>query len=156
MPLVSHDFGKQHILEGLIMAIRRSAGALTVACATAGLIAFSAVASAQSSRVRPFPVTGGSGKPVNISVSYQFFLEGETREMSDQAGLADQGRRHLYKLLAKECEVLLQTIASTCYMNRANVSTQLRNQSPRTQRGIRVSGSATYRVELKPNKPNDE
>lgn len=138
------------------MAIRRSTVAAAVACATAGLMAFSAVASAQSSGVRPFPMTGGSSKPVNISVSYQFFLEGETREMSDQAGLADQGRRHLYKLLAKECEVLLQTIAATCYMNRANVSTQLRNQSRRTQRGIRVSGSATYQIELKPNKLGDQ
>ena len=138
------------------MAIHRSVGALTIACATAGLIAFAALASAQSSRVRPFPVTGEPNKPVDISVSYQFILEGETREMSDQAGLADQGRRHLYKLLAKECEVLLQTIASTCYMNRANASTQLRNQNRRTQRGIRVSGSATYRIELKPSKPNDK
>ncbi len=135
------------------MANRRSKAALIALGAAAGLIAFSSIAMAQSSRVRPFPVTGNTSKPVNISVSYQFFLEGETREMSDQAGLADQGRRHLYKLLAKECEVLLQTIAETCHMNRANVSTQLRNQSRRTQRGIRVSGSATYQIDLKPNKP---
>lgn len=138
------------------MSQYRSITKMAALCAAAVVLVFSTAAAAQSSRVKPFPVGGKSTKPVTISVSYQFFLEGETQQMSDQAELADQGRRHLYKLLAKECEVLLQTIALNCYMNRANVSTQLRNQSRRTQRGIRVSGSATYQIDLKPNKPVDE
>ena len=78
-------------------------------------------------------------------------MAGETKSVSDQASLADQGRRHLYKLLAKECEVLLETIASDCKMNRANVNTQLRQRNRSTREGVRVSGSATYLIELKPN-----
>ena len=138
------------------MSKYRSKTTIAALCAAAGLIVFSTATVAQTSRVKPFPIRGKSTKPVKISVSYQFFIEGETRQMSDQADLADQGRRHLYKLLAKECEVLLQTIASDCQMNRANVSAQLRNQSRRTQRGIRVSGSATYQIDLKPNKNDDD
>ncbi len=109
-------------------------------------------ATAQSSRLRPFPVSGKSTKNVSISVSYQFFITGKTKTVSDQASLADDGRRHLYKLLAKECEVLLETIASECAMRRANVNTQLRQGSPNRQEGVRVSGSATYNIELKPQK----
>jgi len=111
---------------------------------------------AQSSRLKPFPITGKGSQRVNISVSYQFFTAGETKSVSDQAALADQGRRHLYKLLAKECEVLLETIATECAMKRANVNTQLRNRGGRNRReGVRVSGSATYQVELKPQQPKE-
>lgn len=108
---------------------------------------------AQSSRLKPFPTTGSAKKKVNISVSYQFFLEGDTKTVEDQATLADQGRRHLYRLLAKECEVLLETIATDCRINRANVNTQLRRQTRSTIRseGVRVSGTATYQISLKPN-----
>ena len=78
-------------------------------------------------------------------------MAGETKSVSDQASLADQGRRHLYMLLAKECEVLLETIATDCQMNRANVNTQLRQRNRSTREGVRVSGSATYQIQLKPN-----
>ncbi|MGI9409555.1 MAG: hypothetical protein ACR2OV_05750, partial [Hyphomicrobiaceae bacterium] len=53
--------------------------------------------------------------------------------------------------LAKECEVLLETIATDCQMNRANVNTQLRQRNRSTREGVRVSGSATYQIQLKPN-----
>ena len=119
------------------------------------ILAAAFAAQAQSSQIRPFPVTGAPKKGVSISVSYQFFIEGETRSMSDQAELADQGRRHLYKLLAKECEVLLATIATECAMKRANVNTQLRNTGRSSQKGIRVSGSATYQIDLRPNERKD-
>ncbi|MGI9425900.1 MAG: hypothetical protein ACR2PA_22185 [Hyphomicrobiaceae bacterium] len=119
-------------------------------------LAISLSAAAQSSQIKPFPITGKNKKNVAISVSYQFFIEGETRSMGDQAELADQGRRHLYKLLAKECEVLLETIATGCAMKRANVNTQLRNTGRSSQKGIRVSGSATYQIDLKPNAVKDD
>ncbi len=84
-----------------------------------------------------------------ISVSYQFFLEGDTTSMEEQTTLADTGRKQLYRLLANECVVLKQTIAETCAIERANVNAQLRNRSTRRQDGVRISGSATYRISLK-------
>ena len=129
--------------------------------AAAALITFVALTlptAAQSSRLKPFIPGGKSEKMVTVSVSYQFFLEGDTKSVEDQAALADQGRRHLYKLLAKECEVLLETIASDCRINRANVNTQLRrqNRSSIRREGVRVSGTATYQISLQPNaKKND-
>jgi len=107
------------------------------------------MASAQSSQLRPFAV-GISKNSVNISVSYQFFLSGDTQSVADQTALVDQGRRHLYILLAKECAVLLETIASDCTMNRANVSARIRQRQGRQySKGVRVSGSATYKIKLK-------
>ena len=108
----------------------------------------------QSSSLQPFPLGGkddtsaASSKNVKISVSYQFFLEGDTSSMEEQASLADKGRKQLYVLLANECVVLKQTIAETCAIDRANVNAQLRNRN-RRQEGVRISGSATYRISLK-------
>lgn len=127
-----------------------------LAAATFALcLASAGTALAQSSSgLQPFPVTGlkkpgsGSDGGVKISVSYQFFLEGETDTMEDQATLADKGRKHLYQLLANECVVLKQTIAQTCAIERANVNAQLRDGN-RRQVGVRISGSATYQISLK-------
>jgi hypothetical protein len=125
--------------------------AFTAAAVAFGVLA-SPVAHAQSTPLKPFPILGktdsASNGMVKISVSYQFFLEGDTRSMENQAGLADQGRKHVYILLAKECVVLKETIAETCAIERANVNAQLRNAN-RRQTGVRISGSATYRIALK-------
>lgn len=109
-------------------------------------------ASAQTPGLKPFPLGGNAAvadSDVKISVSYQFFLEGDTSSMEEQAALADNGRKHLYGLLARECEVLLSTIAQTCAIERANVNSQLRDNGRRRE-GVRISGSATYRIALKP------
>ncbi len=132
------------------MSVRKT---LAAALLCSGLIG-SGPALAQSSGLQPFPLGGsdgasdGSSKNVKISVSYQFFLEGDTSSMEEQAVLADKGRKQLYVLLANECVVLKQTIADTCAIERANVNAQLRNRT-RQQEGVRISGSATYRISLK-------
>lgn len=131
------------------------------ALVVAGL-ALAGPAVAQTPGLQPFPLGGSAaagaaedkGKSVTISVSYQFFLEGDTSSMEEQTKLADQGRKQLYVLLANECVVLKQTIAETCAIDRANVNAQLRNNT-RRQDGVRISGSATYRIGLKLD-PDDE
>ena len=111
---------------------------------------------AQSSTLKACPVGGSSSASassstsVKIAVRYQFFIEGITSTMADQAALADQGRKHLYLLLAKECVVLKETIAQTCAIQRASVNAQLRNRTRSKNNGLRISGSASYSIELKP------
>lgn len=126
--------------------------ALTVAA----VVLFGGPALAQSSGgLKPFPLTGGSTsatKKVKIAVTYQFFLEGKTQTMADQSTLADQGRKHLYLMLAKECVVLKQTIADTCSIERASVNAQLRKRSRSKNNGVRISASASYRIVLKEEK----
>lgn len=114
-------------------------------------------AMAQSSRLKPFPLSGdqsergGDATSVRIAVTYQFFIEGPTSTMAEQSKLADQGRKHLYLMLAKECVVLKQTIARSCAIQRASVNAQLRKKTrTRHDNGIRISGSASYRIKLKP------
>lgn len=111
-------------------------------------------AQAQTPTLKPFPLSGATPEEANssevkIAVTYQFFIEGSTQTMADQAALADQGRKHLYLMLAKECVVLKQTIAETCTIQRASVNAQLRQQSRSRENGVRISGSASYRIELK-------
>lgn len=136
---------------------------LLAAAVVLASLAVAVPAAAQTSPgLKPFPLGGGvSGAPpssrsgVKISVSYQFFLEGDTTSMEEQTALADKGRKQLYILLANECVVLKQTIAETCAIDRANVNAQLRNRT-RRQDGVRISGSATYRVSLKNDDKKDD
>ena len=76
--------------------------------------------------------------------------------MADQGALADQGRKHLYLMLAQECVVLRETIAETCAIERASVNAQLSQQSRIKSNGIRVSGSASYRISLKEDAKSDK
>ena len=132
------------------MSLKTFAVALT-ACSCILVAGPSAIA--QTSTLKPFPLTGGKAESttqgVKIAVTYQFFIEGPTSSMADQSKLADQGRKHLYLMLAKECVVLKQTIAETCAIQRASVNAQLRKQSRSRSNGVRISGSASYRIELK-------
>ncbi|MGI9477717.1 MAG: hypothetical protein ACR2PI_13525 [Hyphomicrobiaceae bacterium] len=127
--------------------------AFGAAAAISLMLAASAGAMAQSSTLKPFPLTGASSvsntQGVKIAVTYQFFIEGRTQTMADQAALADQGRKHLYLMLAKECVVLKETIAETCAIQRASVNAQLRNRSRSKNNGLRISGSASYSIQLK-------
>ena len=133
------------------MKIRQTASvtlALIMTLASHGAVA-------QSSSLKPFPLSSSASSSSNtssvkIAVTYQFFLEGKTQTMAEQAALADQGRKHLYLMLAKECVVLKETIAQSCAIQRASVNAQLRNRSRAKNRGLRISGSATYTIELKP------
>jgi hypothetical protein len=115
-----------------------------------------APAQAQSTPLKPFPLAGSSSAAsettsanVKIAVTYQFFIEGETQTVADQTKLADQGRKHLYLMLAKECVVLKETIADNCAIERASVNAQMRKQRRSSNNGIRISASASYRIELK-------
>lgn len=123
------------------------------AIAALGLaVALAPPAMAQSPSIKPFPLGGSTSSTitgVKIAVTYQFFIEGQTQTMENQASLADQGRKHLHLMLAKECVVLKQTIAATCAIERASVNAQLRQRSRRKNSGVRVSGSASYRIVLK-------
>lgn len=126
---------------------------------TATVIAGTGAAHAQSSSLKPFPLGGRSATPVStksmlgvkIAVTYRFFIEGSTNSMADQTKLADQGRKHLYLMLAKECVVLKETIAETCSLERASVNSRMSMARRRRQKGVRVSGSASYRIALKKN-----
>lgn len=113
----------------------------------------------RSGGISPFPVSPPASNTnrngVDISVSYQFRLDGSAASLEEQAELSEQGRRALYSLLGRECGALLDTIAATCEVRRANVSSQI-NQARMSRRGIRVSGSATYRITLKPRARGDD
>ncbi|MEO1793201.1 MAG: hypothetical protein AAFU50_01175 [Pseudomonadota bacterium] len=125
----------------------------------------STTAAAQSgSRISPFPLSKGKSaqpgsKTVDISVSYQFFIEGEASKLDEQARLSEEGRRALYALLGRECGALLETIAEDCTIQRANVSSQINSRfrsSRNRPRGIRVSGSATYRITMKTRRRGED
>jgi hypothetical protein len=118
----------------------------------AGLMTFAAAAAhaQQPSRITPFPVSPArGGDTVNISVSYSFRIDGDASTLQEQAKLSEEGRRALYILLGTECETLLDTIAETCTVRRANVNSQINRRARARGQGVRVSGSATYAIRFR-------
>lgn len=140
------------------MTVKRTTLAL-MACLAILQLPNTAFAQSTTS-LQPFPLGGADAatnlQGVRISVTYQFFMEGATHTMADQGALADQGRKHLYLMLAQECVVLRETIAETCAIERASVNAQLSQQSRIKSNGIRVSGSASYRISLKEDAKSDK
>lgn len=143
-------------------SMARGARILRAALVGGGIALFCAASAgpalAQSGQVKPFALSTPA-KPdpkenddgsVTISVSYQFVLTGDPDSISEQARLSENGRRAVYSLLANECAALLETIASSCAISRANVSSRMNTGSSRFRSGgVTVSGSANYRITLK-------
>ena len=111
------------------------------------LLTFTSFAIAQSSSVRSFPL---SGKPraQTISVSFRFALPGSAGSADSQAKMSADGRRKMYALIAKECDILLETIAQSCRLLRANVHSNIRRRGSAGQT-ININANATFQIEMK-------
>lgn len=109
---------------------------------------YTSLALAQSSGISSFPL-GGKERPQTISVSFRFSLPSPIGSAASQAKLSEDGRRKMYSLIGKECDILLETIASSCRLVRANVHSNIRRQGSSRQT-ININANATFRIELRP------
>lgn len=142
---------RQRGTRALVAAM--AGGMLVLASSLVATPSFAQGAS-KPSRITPFALGKRDKTGVEISVSYQFYLGGPTDTLEEQTDLSNEGRRALYKLMARECDSLLETIAETCHLDRANVTSQIstrrKNRFRSGRSGLRISGAATYRIKLKP------
>ncbi len=111
------------------------------------LLSYTSLAFAQSSSISSFPL-GGKQRPQTISVSFRFALPGPAGSADQQAKLSEDGRRKMYSLIAKECELLLATIARACRLVRANVNSNIRRRGSSRQT-ININANATFNIELR-------
>lgn len=92
-------------------------------------------------------ISANSKQAIIVNVTYSITVPGDTSTVENSAKLQEKGRRTIYTMAQKECVIILETIAESCTMTR--ISVQSRNYSRRrnlTTGGIRMSGSASYRV----------
>ncbi|MCB1550265.1 MAG: hypothetical protein KDJ41_20885 [Hyphomicrobiaceae bacterium] len=124
---------------------------LATALLAASLTVLAWPATAQNNPIRSFPIGGDVPRhPQMITVGFRFSVPGDTGSAEKQGALAEEGRRAVYMLMSKECQILLATIATTCRLKHANVHTSTRPGRGDMKGTVDIHGNASYEVELKP------
>ena len=131
---------------------------LLTACASTLVIAS---ASAQSPSVQPLTprvATEFSSQQqrqegmVRVQSTISYFVPGPTDDGEAAQKLRDRARRQIYESAARECNVLMETLASTCRMenitSNLNVSSRQYN-NPNQIEGFTINGSMSYQITLK-------
>ncbi|MBI3700036.1 MAG: hypothetical protein HY242_06250 [Afipia sp.] len=80
-----------------------------------------------------------------------YFVPGPTDDGEAAQKLRDRARRQIYETAARECGVLMETLAATCRME--NINSNLNVSRPYgnsgQQEGFTINGSMTYQITLK-------
>jgi hypothetical protein len=84
---------------------------------------------------------------MRISIGMNFTLTGVSDPIADDARLRERTRRNVYQMAVKECELLLEMIASECRIEAINVNL---NRNPQNQDSINVSATLNLRAVQKP------
>lgn len=131
-------------------------GILLTACAST-LVAVSA--SAQSPGVQPLSprvATEFSAQQqrqegmVRVSSNISYFVPGPTDDGEAAQKLRDRARRQIYETAARECSVLMETLAATCRMENINSNLNVQRQyGSGQQEGFTINGSMSYQITLK-------
>ena len=120
----------------------RTASILTIAT----LVYVSLIPSAVA---RSLVVPGLHTKAIQVSVNYSINLPLGGGEPADQIKAMREGRKMLYKMAVGECDVLVETIASSCALTRLNARSNLSTRQP-AQAHVNISASAQFSIQLKP------
>lgn len=89
---------------------------------------------------------------VRVSSNISFFVPGPTDDSESAQKLRDRARRQVYETAARECGVLLETMAATCRLENvnSNLNVTSRQYSNANQiEGFTINGSMSYQITLK-------
>ncbi len=80
---------------------------------------------------------------MRISIGMNFMLTGIADPIADDAKLRDRTRRNVYQMAVKECELILEMIASECRIESINVNL---NRNPQSPDSINVNATVALRA----------
>lgn len=90
-----------------------------------------------------------AGQFVNVNVGFNTQIPlpdtGEPTLLRSQ----QSGRNFIYRMAAKECTILKETIAKTCRLTNLNISAQIRDQNNRGPIKMHLNGNAQFAITLK-------
>lgn len=84
---------------------------------------------------------------MRITIGMNFTMAGVSDPIADDAKLRERTRRNVYQMAVKECELLLEMIASECRIEAININL---NRNPQSQDSINVNASLGLRATPKP------
>jgi hypothetical protein len=87
---------------------------------------------------------------VRVSSNMSYFVPGPTDDSETAQKLRDRARKQIYETAARECSVLLETLAATCRMENINSNINVvRQYGSGQQEGFNINGSMSYQITLK-------
>jgi hypothetical protein len=89
---------------------------------------------------------------VRVSSNISYFVPGPTDDGEAAQKLRDRARRQIYETAARECNVLLETMAATCRMENVNSNlnvTSRQYNNPNQIEGFTINGTMSYQITLK-------
>lgn len=93
------------------------------------------------------PSSPAAGHAIDVSVNYSFILAIGNEQGEALKALHEGGRRSAYEIAGRECALLLQTIATSCSLERINVNSNQQRNGIQDQ--IIVNANASFRIDPK-------
>jgi hypothetical protein len=118
--------------------------AIQFRAATIALAALTAPASAQQYATGKF---NKGATEVRVNYSIRVPIKGD--DENSQNAMMEQGRRMLYEMSAKECDLILATIASSCRLEGLNIQANVMRQGRHDADSLNLSANAQFNIELK-------
>jgi hypothetical protein len=126
---------------------RKSFYLLPLAAAVAALFTAFTPSLSREAVARSTSFHGGQFVNVNVGFNAQVPLTdtGEPTLLRSQ----QSGRNFIYRMAARECTILKETIAKTCRLTNLNISAQIRDQNNRGPIKLHLNGNAQFAITLK-------
>ena len=114
---------------------------------------FATAASAQTIVVKPNeprPIGPIVAEQVRVSIAVNMFVAAPNDESEQALKAQEDGRRLVYNVAARECDVLRDMLAKDCRLNSVNINVQRVNAGQNFNRprgdGFNINGNVTFRV----------
>mgnify|MGYP001205299559 CR=1 FL=1 len=90
-----------------------------------------------------------AGGSIRVQVGVNMFMPGATDDSAAADQLREQARRIVYKMAARECDVVLEVLAKECRLESINVNVNTNRQYNNATPGYQVNGNIGLRAVLK-------
>ena len=114
---------------------------------------FATAASAQTIVVKPNeprPIGPIVAEQVRVSIAVNMFVAAPNDESEQALKAQEDGRRLVYNVAARECDVLRDMLAKDCRLDPVNINVQRVNAGQNFNRprgdGFNINGNVTFRV----------
>lgn len=95
---------------------------------------------------QPMPTGAVPNHVIRVQSNVSYFVQGPNGSSDESLAAQENARRKFYLQASKECEVLLQTIATTCKLDQMNVNIQNQRFNPQQADGFTLNGTMSFTI----------
>jgi cyanophycinase-like exopeptidase len=87
---------------------------------------------------------------LRVQSTVSLFVPGNQGSLDEQKAAGESGRRAVYEMAARECQVLVEVFRADCKLVSVNVNVNAQTRTPGSE-GLAVNGTIAYELTSKPN-----